>query len=52
MSINDLKAYYHGIKYANEVFKLVPEIGDEILISKIYDKISVIGAINERKMVA
>jgi hypothetical protein len=52
MSVNDLKAYYHGIKYANEVFKLVPEIGDEILISKIYDKISVIGAINERKMVA
>jgi len=24
MSILDIKAHYHGMKYANEVFKLLP----------------------------
>ena len=52
MSILDIKAHYHGMKYANEVFKLLPEFPDEILIKRIYSRITSIGAIHPPDMVA
>ena len=52
MSIIDLKAHFHGLKYANEVLKLLPKITDAILLNKLYDKITTIGAIEEKKNVA
>ena len=52
MSVLDIKAHYHGLKYADEVFKLLPEIPDDILIKQIYSKITSIGAIHQSKMVA
>lgn len=52
MSILDIKAHYHGMKYANEVFKLLPEYPDEILIKRIYSRITSIGAIHPSNMVA
>jgi len=52
MSIIDLKAHFHGLKYANEVLKLLPKITDAILLNKLYNKITTIGAIEEKKNVA
>jgi len=52
MSIIDLKAHFHGLKYANEALKLLPKITDVILLNKLYDKITTIGAIKEKKDVA
>ena len=52
MSILDIKAHYHGMKYANEVFKLLPEFPNEILIKRIYSRITSIGAIHPPDMVA
>lgn len=51
-SVLDIKASYHGIKYVNEVFKLLPEYPDDILIKKIFQEIGSIGAIHNSKMVA
>ncbi|MDQ7046506.1 MAG: hypothetical protein Q9M39_02405 [Sulfurovum sp.] len=31
MSILDLKAHYHGLKYVKEVFKLLPNLANELL---------------------
>ena len=52
MSILDIKAHYHGMKYANEVFKLLPEFPNEILIKRIYSRITSIGAIHPPDMAA
>ena len=52
MSIINLKAHFHGVKYVNEVMKLLPKIPDTILMSELYDKIATIGAIEEVEMVA
>ena len=52
MSILDIKAHYHGMKYANEVFKLLPEFPNEILIKRIYSRITSIGAIHSPDMAA
>jgi len=52
MSIINLKAHFHGLKYVNEVIKLLPKIPDTIFIKKIYKKITSIGAIEEVKIVA
>ncbi|MDQ7083968.1 MAG: hypothetical protein Q9M36_03145 [Sulfurovum sp.] len=35
MSILDLKAHYHGIKYVKEVFKLLPHLANEYLIQTV-----------------
>jgi len=52
MSILDIKAHFHGLKYANEVFKLLPEYPDDNLIKRIYSRITSIGAIHQFEMVA
>jgi len=46
MSILDLKAHYHGIKYVKEVFKLLPLFADKLLIHRVKLKIANLGAIN------
>ncbi len=46
MSILDLKAHYHGLKYVQEVFKLLPEFANEYLIKRVSSKIANLGAIN------
>ena len=52
MSVLDIKAHFHGLKYTNEVFKLLPEFPDDILIKRIYSKITSIGAIHQYNMAA
>ena len=51
-SVLDIKAHYHGLKYADEVFKLLPKFPDYSLIKQIYSKITSIGAIHQSEMVA
>ncbi|MDQ7084111.1 MAG: hypothetical protein Q9M36_07130 [Sulfurovum sp.] len=52
MSILDLKAHYHGLKYVKEVFKLLPHLANEYLIQKVSIKIANLGAIHSRERVA
>jgi len=52
ISVLDIKAHYHGLKYAQEVIKLLPEFPDDILIKRIYSKITSIGAIHQQEMAA
>lgn len=51
-SVLDIKAHYHGLKYADEVFKLLPKFPDDVLIKWIYSRITSIGAIHQSEMVA
>ncbi len=52
MSVLDLKAHYHGIKYVKEVFKLLPNFASDYLIEKVSSKIANLGAIHPTEMVA
>lgn len=52
MSILDLKAHFHGLKYVKEVFKLLPNFANDYLIKKISMKIANLGAINPLKKAA
>jgi len=52
MSILDLKAHYHGLKYVKEVFKLLPDFANDYLIQKVSDKIANLGAIHPFQKVA
>ncbi len=52
MSVLDLKAHYHGLKYVKEIFKLLPHLASDYLIQKVSSKISTLGAIHPEKMVA
>ncbi len=52
MSVLDLKAHYHGLKYVKEVFKLLPDLVDDYLIEKVSAKIANLGAINGSLKVA
>lgn len=45
-SVNDLKARFTGLKYALEVFKLLPEMPDDVLIQEILEQIATIGSVN------
>jgi len=45
-SVQDLKAYFRGSKYVNEVLKLLPEKLDPILIQQIFKELGVLGGIN------
>jgi len=40
MTIFDLKAHYHGLKYVKEVFKLLPHFANDYLIEKVSLKAS------------
>jgi len=52
MSIIDLKAHYHGLKYVKEVFKLLPDLANDYLIQKVSSRIVNLGAIHPNEMVA
>ncbi len=52
MSVLDLKAHYHGLKYVKEVFKLLPDLANEYLIQKVSAKIANLGAIHPSEKVA
>jgi putative transposase len=51
-SILDLKARYHGLLYAQEIFKILPENTKPINIMRLFDKIPVLGLIHEEKLTA
>jgi len=45
-SILDLKAHYHGIRYAQEIFKILPEKTKPIIIQQLFEKIPILGRIH------
>ena len=52
MSILDLKAHCHGLKYVKEVFKLLPDLASDYLIEMVSAKIANLGAIHPSEKVA
>ena len=52
MSVLDLKAHYHGLKYVKEVFKLLPYSVSDYLIKMVSSRITNLGAIHPSKEVA
>lgn len=42
----DLKAYYRGRKYANEMIKMLPQKPDAIFVAQLFKKIASIGSIH------
>ena len=51
-SILDLKARHHGLRYAQELFKILQKNTKPINIVQLFDKIPVLGRIHEMKMAA
>jgi hypothetical protein len=51
-SILDLKAHYHGLRYVQEVFKILPENTKPINIMQLFDMIPVLGRIHREKLAA
>ena len=51
-SILDLKARYHGIRYAREVFKILPENAIVINIEDWISKVPILGRIHSKKKAA
>ena len=51
-SILDLKARHHGIRYAQEVFKMLPKSADVINIEDWISKIPILGRIHASKIAA
>ncbi len=45
-SILDLKAHYHGYRYATESIKMLPQKPDAILLADIFEQIARLGAIH------
>ena len=45
-SVQDLKAYFRGSKYIDEIFKLLPEKPDPILFQQIFNQITILCKIN------
>lgn len=45
-SVNDLKAYFRGRKYAVETLKLLPEMPDSIFIDQVISQMAVLGRVN------
>jgi len=46
LSVNDLKTWFRSMKYADEIFKLLPQKPEPIFIELVYKKISALGKIN------
>ena len=44
----DLKAYWRGHKYLDEIVKLLPEIPEPILLKAMLDKVTSLGCIHPR----
>jgi len=51
-SILDLKARHHGLRYAQELFKILPENTKPINIVQLFEKIPVSGRIHDKKIAA
>ena len=51
-SVLDLKARHHGLRYAQELLKILPENTKAINIESLLQKIPVLGRIHEEKMAA
>jgi putative transposase len=51
-SILDLKARYHGIRYAKELFKILPKNVKPIIIEQLFEKIPMLGRIHNDKIAA
>jgi len=47
VSINDLKSHYHGLRYVDEVFKLLPQNADIIKKERLIEQLSALGRIHE-----
>lgn len=45
-SILDLKSHYHGLRYARETIKMLPQKPDAILLADIFQQIARLGAIH------
>ena len=45
-SLLDLKAHYHGCRYAVETLKLLPQMPDAILLADIFEQIARLGIIH------
>jgi putative transposase len=45
-SVNDLKAWFRGRKYAAELLKLLPEPPDSIFIDQVVDQMAALGRVN------
>ena len=51
-SVLDLKARYHGLRYAKEAFKILPETADVINFEDWIQRVPVLGKIHDRRMAA
>jgi len=51
-SILDMKARYHALRYAREVFKILPKNVKPINIKQLFEQIPVLGQIHDEKMAA
>jgi len=51
-SVLDLKARHHGLRYAQELLKILPENTEAINIESLLEKIPVLGRIHEEKIAA
>ena len=49
-SILDLKARHHGLRYAQELFKILPKNTKPINIVQLFEKIPVLGRIHDKKI--
>ncbi len=45
-SVNDLKAHYRGVKYVEEVLKLLPAQAEPILIEAVFSNVLALGSVN------
>jgi putative transposase len=41
----DLKAYFRGHKYVTETLKLLPEMPEPVLLSRIYTQVATLGSV-------
>lgn len=52
MSLLDLKTHYHGMKYLDELFKLIPKFNSDYLKKEVERKIANLGAIHPINLAA
>ena len=52
VSINDLKSHYHGLRYIQEILKLLPKNADLINNQRIIEQVSALGRIHDLKIPA
>ncbi len=52
VSINDLKSHYHGLRYIEEVLKLLPKNADLINNHRVIEQVSALGRIHDLKVPA